>query len=172
MELVAHLVEFLKSFWFNLMPVDVVNDYESGVLLRFGRYRKSLEAGLVWKIPFVDVVMTCHNTVTTMVIKNQVLTTLDEHPIIVESIVKYKIVNAKKYLLEVEDSIDAINDVTQGKIKELITHRNWDELREFKDAEIKDAVTNEARDWGIKIYYITITSLAKTRVFKLINSNH
>ena len=35
MELVAHLVEFLKSFWFNLMPVDAVNDYESGVLLRF-----------------------------------------------------------------------------------------------------------------------------------------
>ena len=89
-----------------------------------------------------------------------------------ESIVKYKVINAKKYLLEVEDSIDAINDVTQGKIKELITHLNWDELREFKDSEIKDKVVLEAREWGIKIYYITITSLVKTRVFKLINTNH
>jgi modulator of FtsH protease HflK len=172
MEILAHLIEFLKSFWFNLLPFDVVNDYESGVILRFGRYHKDIEAGFIWKIPFVDSVMTCHNTVTTMVIKNQALTTKDEHPISVESIVKYKVINAKKYLLEVEDSIDAINDVTQGKIKELITHLNWDDLREFKDSEITDKVTKEARDWGIKIYYITITSLVKTRVFKLINTSH
>lgn len=170
MEIIAHLLEFVKSFWFNIIPFVVVNEYEHGVILRWGKYYKSIEAGFIWKIPFVDEVLDCRNTVTTMAIKNQSLTTLDEHAITIECIVKYKIFNAKKFLLEVEDSVDAINDVTQGKIKELVNGKTWDELKQLKDTEIKDAVHNEAKDWGIKIYYVTITSLVKTRIYKIINN--
>lgn len=171
MELMAHLFDFLKSFWFNIIPFYVINEYEHGVVLRFGKYHKNIESGFYWKIPFVDSPVHCHNTVTTMAIKNQSLTTLDGEQITIESIVKYKITNAKKYILEVEDSIDAINDITQGKIKQLVMSKTWEELRQLKDEELKELVGNEAKEWGIKIYYITITSLVKTRVYKLINSN-
>jgi regulator of protease activity HflC (stomatin/prohibitin superfamily) len=106
-----------------------------------------------------------------MPIKNQSLTTKDHEQVTIEAIVKYKIINAKKYLLEVDDSADAINDITQGKIKELVTSKTWEEVREMKDEEIKGLVENESKQWGIKIYYITITSLVKTRVYKLINNN-
>jgi regulator of protease activity HflC (stomatin/prohibitin superfamily) len=172
MELIAHLLEFIKSFWYNIIPFAIINEYEHGIILRLGKWHKNIEAGFIWKIPFFDCVMHCHNTVTTMAIKNQSLTTKDEHQITIETIVKYKISNAKKYLLEVEDSIDAINDITQGKIKELIINRNWEEVKSLKDIEIKDLVSKEASEWGIKIYYITITSLVKARVYKIINSNN
>jgi regulator of protease activity HflC (stomatin/prohibitin superfamily) len=171
MELVAHLFDFLKSFWSNIIPFYVLNEYEHGVVLRFGKHHKNIEAGFYWKIPFVDAPVHCHNTVTTMAIKNQSLTTLDGEQITIESIVKYKIVNAKKYILEVEDSIDAINDITQGKIKQIVNSKTWEEIRRLRDEEIRELVGNEAREWGIKIYYITITSLVKTRVYKLINNN-
>lgn len=171
MEIIAHLIEFIKQFWANVIPFYIINEYEHGVVLRMGKFHKSIEAGFIWKIPFFDTVIHCHNTVTTMAIKNQSLTTKDEHQITIEAIVKYKIINAKKYLLEVEDSIDAINDITQGKIKQLVTSVTWSELRELKDEQIKDLVEAESKQWGIKIYYITITSLVKTRVYKLINSN-
>lgn len=171
MELIAHLIEFVKQFWNNLIPVYIINEYEHGVVLRLGKFHKSVNAGLVWKIPFFDTVIHCHNTVTTMAIKNQSLTTKDEQSITIEAIVKYKIVNAKKYLLEVEDSIDAINDITQGKIKQIVTSLNWDELKQLKDEDIKPHIEAECKQWGIKIYYITITSLVKSRVYKLINSN-
>jgi regulator of protease activity HflC (stomatin/prohibitin superfamily) len=169
MELLAQLINLIAQFWHNLIPFVVINEYESGIILRLGKWHKNIEAGLHWKIPFVDVVLHCQNTVTTMSLDSQPLTTLDGEAIIIGCIVKYKINNAKKYLLEVNDSIDAISDITQGKVKEIINKKNWDEVRTMKDAEIKDAVLNEAREWGIKIYYITITSLVKTRVYKIIN---
>jgi regulator of protease activity HflC (stomatin/prohibitin superfamily) len=172
MELVSQLFNFMLQFWHNMLPFYVINAYEHGIILRLGKFLKSIEAGFGWKIPFADEVLHCRNTVTTMAIKNQSLTTLDGKQITIESIVKYKIINAKKYLLEVEDSIDAINDITQGKIKELVNAKNWADIRVLKDAEIKELVGNEAREWGIKIFYITITSLVETRVYKIINNNN
>lgn len=170
MDLVSHIIEFIASFWSNLLPFHIVNEFEHGVILRFGKYYKNIESGLVWKIPFFDNVMLCRNTVTTMGIKCQSLTTLDEKEITTEAIVKYKIINAKKFLLEVYDADDAINDITQAKIKEIVSTHNWNDLRTMKDAEIKDAVQEEATKWGIKIYYITITDLVKTRIYRLINN--
>jgi len=105
-----------------------------------------------------------------MGIKNQSLTTVDGLEVTIEAIVKYKISNAKKFLLEVYDADDAINDITQSKIKELVNLSTWEELRRLKDSEIKDLIQKESTEWGIKIYYVTITDLVRTRCYKLINS--
>lgn len=168
MEIASNIVNFFLQFWTNLLPFFVLNEYEHGIVLRFGKFHKSIESGFIWKIPFVDEIMHCRNSVTTMSTKNQTLTTKDGEQITIESIVKYKIFNAKKYLLEVDDAIDAINDITQGKIKQLVNTKDWNEIRELKDIELKELVSNEAKDWGIKIFYVTITSLVKTRVYKII----
>lgn len=170
MDIIGHLFEFLASFWNHLLPFQIISDYEHGVLLRFGKYKKNIECGLVWKIPFFDNIMICRNTVTTMGIKNQSLTTIDQKEVTIEAIVKYKITNAKRFLLEVEDAVDAINDITQGKIKELVNQSTWEELMTLKDSQIKELVQDEAKEWGIKIYYITITDLVRTRCYKLIQN--
>lgn len=170
MEILSHLFEFLKMFWYNLMPFTVLNEYEHGVILRFGKFHKSIEAGFNWKIPLADSALYCRNTITTLVMRNQSLTTKDEQQITVEAIVKYKISNAKKFLLEVEDSVDAISDITQAKIKDLVMHKTWEEVKELQDSEIKDLVINEVKDFGVKVFYITVTSLVKTRVYKFINN--
>jgi len=171
MEFIGYIIDVIKSIWFSLIPFYVINEFEHGIILRLGKWYKDIYPGLGWKIPFFDEVLKCRNTVTTMSIQNQTLTTLDGEQITIEAIVKYKINNAKKYLLEVEDTTDAINDITQGKIKEIVTNKTWNEVRLLQDAEIKEAVSIETIKWGIKVYYITITSLAKARVYKLINDN-
>lgn len=171
MDLVSHLFEFIASFWNHLLPFQIVYEFEHGVMLRFGKYKRNVEAGIVWKIPFFDNIIICRNTVTTMGIKNQSLTTSDQKEVTIEAIVKYKIQNAKKFLLEVYDADDAINDIAQSKIKELVNKSTWNELMNLKDSEIKELIQKEATEWGIKIYYITITDLVRTRCYKLIQNN-
>ena len=105
-----------------------------------------------------------------MSIKPQSLTTTDGECIAIEAIVKYKIQNPKKYLLEVEDAVDAINDVTQGVIKDLVMTRTWKEVKEITNDDIKSLVAPEAKEWGIKISYVTITSLVKARTYKIIGN--
>jgi regulator of protease activity HflC (stomatin/prohibitin superfamily) len=43
------VLDFLASFWNVLRPLVVVDDYEGGVILRFGRYKRDLTPGLHWK---------------------------------------------------------------------------------------------------------------------------
>lgn len=172
MDMISPIIDLFKEFWTNIVPFHIVKDYEHGVLLRFGKFHSKINSGLVWKIPFFDEVLLTHNTITTMVIKEQSLTTKDEKNIVISGIVKYKITNAKTFLLEVYDVADAINDIAKGKIKDLVIHKTWDEVREISDSEIKDKVEEEVKNWGIKIYYITITDLAQIRTIRLINSTY
>lgn len=172
MDIVSPLIDLFKEFYDNIVPCYIVKEYEHGVLLRLGKFNKKLEAGLVWKIPFVDEILTVHNTITTMVVQEQSLTTKDEKNVVISGIVKYRITNPKTFLLEVEDVIDAINDITKGKIKDIVINKTWDEVRNLENDEIKKKVEEEVKNWGIKIYYITITDLAQIRTIRLINSTY
>lgn len=167
-DLFGHLFEFISSFWESLTFWIVVKEYEFGVVLRLGKFHRRIDAGLHWKIPFFDEALTCHNTITTLNLKSQSLTTKDNKDVVISGIVKYKINNPKTYLLEVNDAVDAINDITQGKIKELVVRKTWEELREMKDNEVEELVDSETKKWGIKVYYITITDLALIRSIRLI----
>lgn len=167
-EVFGHLIEIIKEFWESLMPFIIVKEYEFGVLLRLGKYVKKVDSGLVWKYPLVDSVILTHNTITTLNLRSQSLTTKDGKDVVISGIVKYKVSNPKTFLLEVNDAIDAINDITQGKIKDLVIHMDWNELRELEDTKIKDLVDGETKNWGIKIYYITITDLALMRSIRLV----
>lgn len=180
MEIVGHLIEFIRSFWDNLLPFHIVNAYEHGVILRFGRYHKDVEAGLVWKIPFFDNVMLCRNTITTINLNSQALTTKDGQAVTTDAIVKYKIINPQKFLLDVHEVEDAISDITQAKIKEIVTATNWEDLHldvhdgskdgGKTDDKIKALVYKEILKFGIKVDYVTLTSLVKTRVYRLIQN--
>jgi len=171
MELLAKLIDLIAEFILDILPFKIVKQYEHGVVLRVGRYHKNIEAGWHWKIPFFDDVMLCKNTITTLETGTQSLTTADDKNVTLSAIVKYKISNPKKFLLEVTDATDAISDITQGKIKQLLANKSWLEAKELKEEEIKDLAGKECTEWGIKIIYVTITSLTQARVYKLYNSN-
>lgn len=171
MDIVSPIIDLLKEGWESVKMFHIVMEYEHGVRLRFGKFHSKIEAGLVWKWPIIDDILLVHNTITTMVVNEQSLVTLDEKNIVISCIVKYKITNPKTFLLEVEDVIDAINDITKGKIKDLVIHRTWDEIRKLKNEDISVEVEKEVKNWGIKIYYITVTDLAQIRTLRLITSN-
>lgn len=171
MDIVSPIIDVVKEFWEHILPFYIVREYEHGVKLRFGKYHSKVTAGLIWKIPIVDEILIVHNAITTMVVNEQSLTTVDGKNVVIACIVKYKVTNPKVFLLEVEDVIDAINDITKGKIKDIVIHKTWDEVRHLKDEEIKLKVEEEAKNWGIKIYNITMTDLAQIKTIRLITSN-
>ena len=49
------LLEWIGEKWRDyLSPIIILRDYEAGVLLRIGKYRKNLKVGLNWKVPIID----------------------------------------------------------------------------------------------------------------------
>jgi regulator of protease activity HflC (stomatin/prohibitin superfamily) len=164
------LIDFFLSLGKDLLPMLVVNEFEEGIVLRFGKYHKSLKAGLHFKIPFVDQVLATTTVTTTMHLNSQSLTTLDGKGIVLRGVVKYKIKDVEKFLLNVYDAKDAIGDVSMGCIKTVVMNKNWADLLSSElDDTITKEVKSECKKWGVDISKVTLTDLAIIKSIRLFN---
>lgn len=166
-------IEFLTSFWDDLIPCKIMSQWEKGILMRLGKYRKTLEPGLVWKIPFVDEVLTQVYVTTTLKLTPQTLPTKDGKQLVIRGIVKYELQDIKTFLLEVTDAQDALGDMTQGAIKNIIFDNTYsDILTNNVDKKITDFARKEAVKWGIKIWSVTTIDLGEIRTIRIINDSN
>lgn len=166
------LIQWLTSIIEHVSPFFIVRQYENGIQLRFGKYLRSLDPGLYIKIPFVDEILTQHVVLTTLSLPAQSLVTSDNKNIVVEAMVKYKITDAQVFLLEVYDSIDAVSDISQGIIKELIMSSTWEQCRDNElDNSITKKVRNELKKFGVYVDKVTLTSISEIKTFRLINQS-
>lgn len=170
------LGNLLSQFWEKFIFLWIIKEYEEGVLLRFGKFRKVLKKGLHFKIPFADEILSTPVVPTTMPLGAQSLTTKDDKTVVVKGIIKYEIDDIKVFLLEVYDATSALDDMTRAIIKTAITDRTWVELSTNGneiDKEITAKARSEASKWGIKIIKVTLTDLGKIRSYRLFtDSNH
>ncbi len=164
------LIDIITNWASLLSPFVIVNPYEEGVLNRAGKFKKIVSPGIHFKIPIIDEVVTQYTVTTTLSLPAQSLYTIDKQNIVVKGVVKYKISDVKVFLLEVYDAQDAISDMTQSIIKNIIMSKTLDECI---DPEIDNVLTKKARvevkKWGVEINQVTLTDLAPIRSFRLIN---
>ena len=166
------LVEILTN-WFNeIIPIIIVPTYEEGVLLRFGKFKKDVSSGVVFKIPIFDKVITHHIVMTTMTLPAQSLFTQDKQNIVVKGVVKYKIADVKTFLLEVYDANDVISDMTQSIIKSVIMSKTMNECTtQDIDNMLTKKVRVEVRKWGVDVQQVTLTDLAPIKSYRIIGDN-
>lgn len=166
------LIEIISHWWLQIVPFIIVRDYEEAVLLRFGRFNKLLKPGIHIKLPFFDEVIEQHIAITTLSLDAQSLYTRDKQNIVVKAVVKYKIADVKTFLLEVYDAQDAIADMSQSIIKNVIMSMTLEECTDTElDNTLSKKVRVEARKWGVEVQQVTLTDLAPIRSFRLINDN-
>ena len=155
------LIEIL-THWFNeVVPMLIIPTYEEGVLLRFGKFRRLVGSGVIFKIPIFDQVLTHHIVMTTMTLPAQSLFTQDKINIVVKGVVKYKIADVKTFLLEVYDANDVIKNVIMSKTMEDCTIQDIDNLLTKK-------VRVEVRKWGVDVQQVTLTDLAPIKSYRII----
>lgn len=159
--------------WFNyLTPAVIIASYEEAVLLRNGHFKKVLGPGFHMKLPIFDEVIQQHVVVTTLSLAAQSLYTKDKQNIVVKGVIKYRIADVKTFLLEVFDAQDALSDMTQSIIKNIIISSP---LEQCIDPEMDNVLTKkvrvEAKKWGVDIQQVTLTDIAPIRSFRIINDS-
>jgi regulator of protease activity HflC (stomatin/prohibitin superfamily) len=162
------LISFLIELKDDVIPLKVVNEWESGVRMRGGKFNKNVEAGIRFKIPFLDKIYTCYNITRTLHPHAQTLTTLDQKPIVLKSIIRFHVEDAKTYLLTLNTASDVLIDTTQGIIKETIETLNWKDLNEVDDL-ITEKTREMVKKWGINIERVTLTDLGLVRTYRLMS---
>lgn len=165
------ILDFIAASWDVLRPWVVINDFEGGVILRFGRYHRELTPGLHWKLPIADTTVTASTVITTMALRPQTLTTCDDLTVVISAIVKYRITDVRAYLLDIWDSADVINDLTLGAIKEIVASVNYSGLqKQGIEDRVLELIQNEAAEYGVHIYKVTFADFGRVRSLRLITN--
>ena len=166
------LIELIINWITEIIPFVIIYSYEEAVLLRLGKFKKTLGAGIHFKIPFFDNVINQHVVVTTLSLPPQSLYTLDKQNFVVKGLIKYKISDVKVLLLEVYDAQDALSDMTLSIIKSIITTLPSEDLLNNDIDNILTKKTRvEAKKWGVEIHQVTLTDIAPIKSFRLISDS-
>lgn len=164
------LIDLISNWIEQLLPFFIIREYEEAVVLRFGKFHRVAKPGFHWRIPFIDDPMEQHVVVTTLSLPPQSLYTKDKQNIVVKGVIKYRIADIQTFILEVYDAQDAISDMTQSIIKNIVMDKTLDECI---DPDIDNLLAKkarvEAKKWGVEIQQVTLTDLAPIRSFRLIN---
>lgn len=164
------LIQMIQQFGKDMLPFVIVEEWNEAVLLRFGKYKCVLKAGIHFKIPFLDSVIE-HAVITQSVnLPAQTLTTLDEKEIVLKAIIRYKVFDVRKFLLSVMHANDVLIDTTQGMIRDIVEVTNWEDL-----VDVNYRITNEVlqfvEKWGIEIEAITITDLGIVKTYRILGED-
>jgi regulator of protease activity HflC (stomatin/prohibitin superfamily) len=170
------LIDLIISFGQDLLPVEVINHYDRGVRLRFGRAVCDdsgkpiiLEPGLHWKWPFIDNINSHMVKVTTMDLKEQTVTTKDGQSIVVRGVLKYEVDDVAQLLLEVDSPAAAVADMSMGILRDTFIEKNWDECNDPDlPKQITTKIKRESKKWGIDVKAVTLTDLAIMRSIRLL----
>lgn len=164
------LIDLIIQWISDILPLVIIPSYEAGVLLRCGKFKKELNKGLHFKIPFFDEVLRQHIVVTTLSLPAQSLYTSDNQNIVVKGVIKYKISDVQIFLLEVYDAKDAISDMTMSIIKNVIIGLPFAKCLDVElDNLLTKKVRSESKKWGVEIQQVTLTDIAPIKSFRIIN---
>jgi regulator of protease activity HflC (stomatin/prohibitin superfamily) len=101
------VVVFVLVFF--MLAVHIIQQYEKGVVFRFGRVIGEKNPGLVIIVPFVNVLRKVSFRVVTMPIQSQGIITRDNVSVDVSAVSYYRVVDATKSVIAIENIKEAIN---------------------------------------------------------------
>ena len=138
------------------------------LVVKLGTYKKNLKEGINFKIPLIDEVHVVITTIDTFHISPVDITTIDNKQVSVEPIIKFDIIDPKKYLVDVNEAAGNIHDIARGIIADYLTDCTWDDIKKKTTlTAIKNALKKECDDMGINIYKVYFGRIVTTKMYTI-----
>lgn len=164
------LIDLIVTFIHDFLPIKIVDQWEKGVHLRFGKYLRVVGPGLKWKLPFFDKIWLTPVITQTVNLKPQTVTSLDERNVVLSSIVRYHIHDVQKFLLGVMHANDVLVDTTQGIIRDIVERTTWEDLVDLNKI-VKPEVNKQVQKWGITVELVSFPDLGEIQTVRIMTDS-
>lgn len=147
---------------FILSGLRVINQYERGVVLTLGKFTGIREPGLKIVVPIFQRMIKVDVRTNTIDIPKQEVITQDNVTVNVDAVVYFRVLDAKKAILEVSNFIYASSQFAQAALRDVTGNVELDALlgkRDEVSAQIKDIVDKQAEKWGVDIESVKIQNI-------------
>ncbi|MFF7414710.1 slipin family protein [Streptomyces lydicus] len=144
------------------MAVRIVRQYEQGVLFRFGRLVGPRAPGLRFIIPFADVLHRVSLRIVTMPIQSQGIITRDNVSVDVSAVAYFRVVDAVKSVIAIENVNSAINQIAQTTLRKVVGQHTLDETLSETDRinlDIRQILDVTTAEWGVEVTLVELKDI-------------
>lgn len=160
--------EIFTTFADYANPWVIVKHYQEAVILRCGKYNRTLPPGYWIKWPFLEYVYEVNVKCDTMSVEPVTITTIDGKSITIGLILDFEIIDSKKFMLENNDSYTNMKDLARGEMSDYLEDVNWENIKKktTKNALMR-LISKRFQDMGIKLNDLKFTDKVENRAFRL-----
>jgi regulator of protease activity HflC (stomatin/prohibitin superfamily) len=137
-----------------LISIRQVNQYQKGVKFRFGKYIGMREPGWRIVLPIVESMAKVDLRIKAVDVPEQKSITKDNVTILVNAVIYYRVIDAARAIIEVENFYYAVLQLAQTSMRNIIGEVTLDELLSERDkisSRIQEIVDEQTEPWGVKV---------------------
>ncbi len=174
--MVEEILGFIFNFWVGLAilifvfiktSVKFVPQNRALIIERFGKYNKSMEAGLNFMLPFIDKVSYDRSLKEQAVdVPSQSAITKDNISLVVDGVLYLKVLDPYKASYGVDNYVYAVTQLAQTTMRSEIGKIDLDktfEERESLNTNIVNIINEAAEPWGVQVLRYEIKDIEPPR---------
>ncbi|MFZ3207672.1 MAG: slipin family protein [Geobacteraceae bacterium] len=142
--------------------VRILPEYERGVLFRLGRLVGVRGPGLFFIIPGVDKMVRVSLRTVVFDVPAQDVITRDNVTVKVSAVVYFRVMDADKAIVEVENYLYATSQLAQTTLRSILGQVELDELLAQRDKinrELQEILDRHTGPWGVKIANVEVKNI-------------
>lgn len=145
-----------------ILGLRTVQQYQTGVVFRLGKIMGTKTPGLTWVIPFIDTLRKVDLRTITLPVQPQKIITKDNVSVDVSVVAYYKIVDPIKSIVAIENVMNAINQIAQTTVRNIVGRFQLDEILSERDSinnEIRNVLDAHTEPWGVVVNTVEIKDI-------------
>lgn len=146
-----------------ISSIKQINEYERGILFRFGKFKKVMDPGWNIVIPIIDFYKKVDIRTKAVDVPEQETITKDNVSVKINAVIYYKIFDATKSVLAVENYYYAVEQLAQTTMRNIVGSVTLDELlaeREKISEEICKIIDAATDPWGVKVENVELKDVS------------
>ncbi len=150
---IAFLILILAS------AIKILREYERAVIFRLGRLIGAKGPGLIVLIPFIDKMVRVSMRLVVMDVEPQDIITKDNVSVKVNAVLYFRVTDANKAIVEVENYLYATNQLAQTTLRSILGQSDLDELLSERDKinhNLQQIIDDNTEPWGIKVSAVEV----------------
>ena len=146
-----------------ISSIKQIEEYERGILFAFGKYSRILNPGWNIVLPIVQSFKKVDIRTKAVDVPEQDAITKDNVSVRINAVIYYKVFDASKAILAVQDYYYAVGQLAQTTMRNAVGAVTLDELlteREKISANICQIIDEATDPWGIKVENVELKDIA------------
>lgn len=145
-----------------LCGIRIINQYERGIILTFGKYTGTKQPGFRLIFPIIQRIIKVDVRTTPIDVPKQEVITKDNVTVGVDAIVYFRVIDASKAVLEISNYIYGTSQFAQAALRDVTGNFELDDLlskREEISQKIKEIVDAQTDKWGIDVENVKLQNI-------------